>query len=69
MESNQSVDVKTGWWLVRVTLVVGFVFTTTYLFLDRWYGRTNAICHSVNADGMVVLLGGGGDTMLYSNLF
>ena len=30
--------------------------------LDRWWKATNAIDPSMNVDGVVALLGGGGDT-------
>ena len=30
--------------------------------LGRWWGPTNATCCSVNVDGVVGVLGGGGDT-------
>ena len=47
------------WWLV-VILVVGVVFLSQNC--GPWWGPTNAICHSVNVHGVVVLLAGSGDT-------
>ena len=37
--------------------------------LGPWWGLTNAICCSVNVDGVVILLGGSGDNVLQLNLF
>ena len=49
-----------SWWLIGVTLVVGFGFLPQ--ILGPWQGPMNALCCSVNVDGVVILLGGGGDT-------
>ena len=57
------------WWLVKVTLVVGFVFCPT--ILGMWWGTVNAISNSMNIDGVVVLLEVDGNTsthILQSNL-
>ena len=54
------VFINTNWWLVRVTLVVD------WLFLPRNFGlvvRTyEGLYRSVNVHGVVVLCSGGGDT-------
>ena len=49
-----------NWWLAGVALLVGLVFYPKVL--GQWWGPMNAICRSVNAVGVVILLGGGGDT-------
>ena len=48
-------EICPGWWLFRVTSVVGFVFLPQNLGL--MWGPMSAICHSLNVDGVVILLG------------
>ena len=47
-------------WFVKITLVVGLVFLPQNF--GPVVGTTKAFCCSVNVDGVVILLGGGGDT-------
>ena len=48
------------WWLVRVTLVVDWLFCLEILVW--WWGPTKAFCPSVNVHGVEVLFAGGGDS-------
>ena len=48
------------WWLVRVTLVVDWLFLPEILVW--WWGPRKAFCYSVNVHGVVVLFASGGDT-------
>ena len=53
-----------GYWIIggsfRVTLVVDWWFLPK--ILGRWWGPTKAIYRSVNADRVIILFAGGGDT-------
>ena len=47
-------------WLIRVTLVVDWLFLPK--FLGLWWGPMKPFCSSVNVHPVVVLFAGGGDT-------
>ena len=51
-----------NWWLTESPLSCWFRLFCSKI-LGMWWGFTNAICHSVNIDGVMVLLRGGGDTL------
>ena len=50
----------THWWLGRVTFVVDWQFLPQNF--GPWWGPTKAFCSCVNADGVGIVLAGGGHT-------
>ena len=58
MDLCSFVDFVEFWWLVRVTLVVDWLFLPQNFW--PWWGPTKAFCGSVNVHWVVVLFSGDG---------